>query len=505
MKPRTGVTLIEMLMVVAILSILMVTIMPYFGAISRIWEYGDAQTEMLQQGRVAADRMVRALRVALDIIDIDTPLDLSAASQNNFIEFINQDGDTIAFFHNVPEALGSGYYDNTLDDNDLIMRTYDTGGSPVHSVLAKAVDNIDFIYLGEDMNALNVASAATLPYHTCAVRIELNFADTASGTPSSLPISTTAFCRLVTTTDAGGVWAGDYSHGHVIKFGPSGVERVRKTYTGGNVWSVAYSPLDDSCWVSVDFNELEQLDSNGNRLTYKTSYIKRATQIAVNPSDSSCYVANTLGPHETMRVDTTGAEVFRIFSGDRPLSISVNPTDGSCWVGHLRDNGVVKITANGARLFDTPNFSLGNGRVSGVSVDPTDGTCWATDTMNGQVVKLDPGGGELYRVGGFSMPYSLAVYPTDSSVWVGDTGSRQLVKLNSDGTIAQDLSGNQIRINDVGGRSVSVDSANGSCWVADPINHRLLKFDSNGSMISEIDYSSQAATLSITAVSAITE
>ena len=215
MKRRSGLTMIELIVVMVVLGILMVALMPYLTSIRRVYEYSDEQTQMLQSGRVASDKITRILKSVIEIVDIDI------SGNGDYIEIVDVNYNRIAFFHNVNVATVP-WYDNTLDDNDLVMRTYDSAGNPVHSILAKSVNDLNFEYLADDMTLLNLATPNLTPDETCAVRLNMSFQGTSTDFPSDLPISVVAYCRTAAKEDEGGAWLVEYNTGDLVLVSPGG-------------------------------------------------------------------------------------------------------------------------------------------------------------------------------------------------------------------------------------------------------------------------------------------
>jgi len=495
MRSKCGLTLIEMILVVAILGILMLAILPFMGTISRIWQYGDAQTEMLQQGRVAADKLNRELKNAIEVVSIDTLVDTSGLSDSNYIEIVNHKYEHVIFFHNIPEV--TEYHDTNMDDNDLVMRTYNAAGNPVHSVLARGVNDVTFEYLGEDMTPLNLSSAATRAYHTCAVNMNLSFLDTTGSQPSSLPISTLALFSAVSKENEGGTWVIEYSSGDLVLVSVAGIERMRKTSMFNFPKCAAYNPYDKCLW-GRDYQpgvgpRISKVDSDGNVVGSENinGLTNMGQELAPDPNNGFCWVAsstnlyrldancNVVAPFPLMvttselyigvSVDSTDSScwvaVYRSGAGDilkvrpdgsipaanrytqakSPFAVSANPIDNTCWVAE-RDGG----TGHKFRLVGFSGGTLSSLGTRGGYNNPgpmtslADGSCWGISKNSGWVVKLSYSGGSILeekKVTGFNMPMGVSVDNRDNSLWVADTNNNRLKKVSSDGTVLINLTG----------------------------------------------------------------
>lgn len=65
MNRERGVTLVELMVAVALLSLIMVAFFTIFKGGTSAWRKGDIRTELVQNGRIALDRMASEIRQAL--------------------------------------------------------------------------------------------------------------------------------------------------------------------------------------------------------------------------------------------------------------------------------------------------------------------------------------------------------------------------------------------------------------------------------------------------------
>ena len=82
-----GFTILEMIVVVALLSLIVVATAPYFRTTVLSWETQDRNLEILQNGRVGIDEMTRAIKAAQSFVTIDS----------NDIKFKDNDNKDVRF------------------------------------------------------------------------------------------------------------------------------------------------------------------------------------------------------------------------------------------------------------------------------------------------------------------------------------------------------------------------------------------------------------------------
>jgi len=126
MRPHTqkGISILEILLVVAILSLIVVAISPLFGSIVRSWQIGERQTELYNRARVGMDRMVKAIRQAQSVSSIT-----SASDTDGQLVLTDTDDETFGFRRN-------------SSDNEL---EYDLPGTPTSwSTLVDSVGSLSF-------------------------------------------------------------------------------------------------------------------------------------------------------------------------------------------------------------------------------------------------------------------------------------------------------------------------------------------------------------------------
>ena len=91
-RPSDGVTLPELLLVVAIVAVLMAGLAPGLRALHRGWQVNDRRSEVLQNARVGMEEMTRILRQMRQVTSVSGPADTSG-----YLEFRDR-GDTFMRF-----------------------------------------------------------------------------------------------------------------------------------------------------------------------------------------------------------------------------------------------------------------------------------------------------------------------------------------------------------------------------------------------------------------------
>ena len=191
MKKTKAFTLTEIILVVVLIAVILIAIYPYIRSIHQTWTYSDRRSEMLQHARVALDKIVRDIRNAKRITEIDP----SIISPGQFIEIINQDYDTVTIFHNVDND-NEKYIEpqGDIQDNDLVVQTEDREGNPVYNVLAKSVDYFRLYYLKDTMDPNDEAEDAE---EVVAVRIDMRVSDPEGILTGTIPVTSLTYVRAI--------------------------------------------------------------------------------------------------------------------------------------------------------------------------------------------------------------------------------------------------------------------------------------------------------------------
>ena len=149
MEKQKGFTLIELMIVVALLGILGYGIMKFFSNTFRVWWQTSQQIEAQQKARTAMDEMTRFIRQARPVTGIAIGQQ-GGENPNTMITFTHIDGRQISYYQSgdslkrvvggvttevIPEDLVSVYFvlDSTtsptqVDISTLTVQTPGTGG-----------------------------------------------------------------------------------------------------------------------------------------------------------------------------------------------------------------------------------------------------------------------------------------------------------------------------------------------------------------------------------------
>lgn len=477
MKKRKGVTLVELILVILVMSVTMAALTPYIRAIYRTWEYGDRKSEMLQNGRVSMDKAVKMLRSVRAVTDVDP------SGQGDYVGFIDQNGDSIVLFHNVS---GSSYYVGTAGyarDNDFIMRVTDSSNVTTDNPFARSLASLNFIYLKETMD---FQDPALTPEDVRAVKIDMSLSDPEGLLSSALPVSSLAYCRILGLEEIAGAWVAYSINGgsaELIKLDNSGTELKRITGFRSIYHSISVDHTNGSVWVWDQLaDKITILDSDGSiRKTVPTSgYILRFSSNVVDGYRWCIFQPRrTADNNYLVKFDSEGSEVKRKNFGNKTLVLAtVDPKNGAVWVGEQYGrHSLLKLNSNGTEIKRLTNFNI----IGCVEIDPRDGSCWVAETNNGRIVKIDSNGNELHSTQLQGMIPSISVNPRDGSCWVDVFyPANEVVKISSEGQIECTIDTLKRPI------SISVDPSDGSCWVVDTLDDQIIKFSSNGSEVKRI-------------------
>jgi prepilin-type N-terminal cleavage/methylation domain-containing protein len=139
-KPA-GFTLVEMLMCIAILSILFGTIYGTFDIFTRSYTKENVKAGVQQKTRIGIDLMARDIRLAgLDPLDT-AGAGITTANQTSiqFTADLNYDGDLGDPFENIIYAL----------NGDQLQQTSDLGSGMITATLLVDIISLTFTYLDE--------------------------------------------------------------------------------------------------------------------------------------------------------------------------------------------------------------------------------------------------------------------------------------------------------------------------------------------------------------------
>ena len=138
-KTACGFTLVEVLMCLAIMSILFGTIYRSFDIFNRSYTKENVKAGIQQRTRIGIDLMTRDIRLAgLDPLGTANAQIITADTDNiQFSADLNYDGDLNDPFENITYAL----------NGDLLRQTSDLGTGFITDTLLDSIDALAFTYL----------------------------------------------------------------------------------------------------------------------------------------------------------------------------------------------------------------------------------------------------------------------------------------------------------------------------------------------------------------------
>jgi prepilin-type N-terminal cleavage/methylation domain-containing protein len=143
-----GFTLVEVLMCIAILSVLFGTIYRTFDTFNRSYANENVKAGVQQKSRIGIDLMARDIRLAgLDPLGSATAGFNPTGTNTNSVQFtadLNYDGDLDDPFEDMIYAL----------NGNLLQQTTDLGSGPVTATLLDNVTALTFTYLDQADNLL---------------------------------------------------------------------------------------------------------------------------------------------------------------------------------------------------------------------------------------------------------------------------------------------------------------------------------------------------------------
>lgn len=242
----------------------------------------------------------------------------------------------------------------------------------------------------------------------------------------------------------GSVWAPELNdlegvnYDQIVHIAADG--KIVKRCNGYRTGVIAIDSNTGSIWVGIA-GQIVKLNSNGESIL-RIAGFSFPDSIAVDPHDSSIWIADGLSAGSLVHLDANGTELFRInttgFFSDSPHQVAVDPVDGDVWYTGFYTGNIYKLSSAGHPLA----MSAGFDRPVSVSINPANGNVWVADysvKTSGAVVRLDSDGKIIQRVI-LDKPPQIAVFnPLDGTVWVGIDGA--MLKLSDKGEIVKTVTG----------------------------------------------------------------
>jgi len=147
-RRSAGFTLVEVLMCIAILSIIFGTVFRSFDTFNRSYTNENVKAGVQQKSRIGIDLMARDIRLAgLDPLDTANAGFIAANTNTTSVRFtadLNYDGDLGDPFEDIIYAL----------NGNLLQQTSDLGSGSVTATLLDNVSALSFNYLDQADNPL---------------------------------------------------------------------------------------------------------------------------------------------------------------------------------------------------------------------------------------------------------------------------------------------------------------------------------------------------------------
>lgn len=214
--------------------------------------------------------------------------------------------------------------------------------------------------------------------------------------------------KIAVDPNDGGIWVGLGNENRLVKLNPQG-EIVLEAVGVQTPRSIAVNPTDGSLWVADNDpnRHLIHFNAQGEQIFSTPTdgfFSNTPHQVAVDPVTGNVWYAGSFVKKVILR-SASGKLLAETGGFDRPVAIAVDPVDSSAWVADFSldsPGGVVKLDANGNLLFrkvlDTPPRSIGFNTV--------DETVWVG--LEGALVVLSRDGEIRHIYPGYAKPFSYA-------------------------------------------------------------------------------------------------
>jgi type II secretory pathway pseudopilin PulG len=255
LRPRRGgLTILEIIIALAIITIIFAVVLPQFRVILTGWDYRQANTEVIQNGRVLIDHISRNLSKAVKI---------TAVEPNEYIQFLDNDSNTYQYDINpVGSYVRYGRVGYTLSDlagpvSSLTFNCYDV--CDLNKPLSSPID-VNYIRLVKvHTTVLNSADNSQNKTFTASIYLRTNAYN--GGLIGCWKLDETSGTTAVDSSGTG-------NDGNLVNMTPSGC------WVSGQIGNaLAFDGTDDFVQVA---NLSNQLGAN-----YTISWWAEPNQIAV--------------------------------------------------------------------------------------------------------------------------------------------------------------------------------------------------------------------------------
>ena len=177
--PCGGTTLVELVVAIAMLTLVMSAIMPLFAHIRRSWDVWQNTSEAVQNGRVLIDHMYRHLAEATKITAVS-----DASQSSGYIQFVDNNSTTLRY------EIGTGNYVEFGAPGSLALLA-----GPVSQLQFTCYDDNDLSTAITDLNAIRYVKVVSTVTNAAAEGQDKVFTISAYLRSNGLPASTTTFTQ----------------------------------------------------------------------------------------------------------------------------------------------------------------------------------------------------------------------------------------------------------------------------------------------------------------------
>jgi DNA-binding beta-propeller fold protein YncE len=193
-------------------------------------------------------------------------------------------------------------------------------------------------------------------------------------------------------------------------------DQVDHLQLDGNDASPPIGPLQLPLGVAVDVGDSAILivERTGGRVRRHardgtliwTQPVAAPSRVAADPLTHEAWVTS-FENGRLIRLSPSGAVLETVSNLGGPIGVAFDPRRGRVWVAEAAAGRVTAFDGDGDHEFSVAGLPA----VRDVSVDAETGDGWAAVTDAGEIVRISPAGAITRRLGGFSIPYGIAIDP----------------------------------------------------------------------------------------------